>query len=282
MFIQTRIDTRSVALDENFVKEGVSPIGHIPTGNQLSAFRAIVDLIRNDWAARMEGAYSSVIFTHVTDADVGVPLFRSDNRGWETPNAVALVMDGFGFSHYEQAPGIVNTGAIGMPDDIAFALAPPHISRPAAHTSLSAILDTWLENRIQTRVQDAIQGIKEYYEEQLANRDSEIQTLSNELSQIKTVNQYQNHESEQIKSEYSEEIAKIPEVAKIRCKQRKNSIEFLVVINQIRRNLSYQLSQIESQLCDEYTNWFFEFEHVSIRTFSRQSRAGYADLFNRD
>lgn len=279
MFIQTRIDTRSVAPDENFVKEDVSPIGHIPTGNQLSAFRAIVDLIRNDWVVRMEGAYSpSVIFTHVTDADVGVPLFRSDVRGWENPNAVALVMDDSGFSHYEQASRVVNTGAIGMPDDIAFALALPNISRPAAHTSLSAILDTWLENRIQTRVQDAIQGIKEYYEEQLANRDSEIRTLSHELSEIREMNQQYTQESEQIKNQYRDEIAKIPEVQQAMYTENGDEILFITVLGDPKKALSHEIYVIENTLEKKYPNWSLDFDYIEPDECPEEVIAEYSPL----
>ena len=109
----------------------------------------------------------------------------------------------------------MNTGSIGLPDALGFALAPPDISRPAAHTSLYSILDAWIEDRVQTRVQDEKTEITEYYENQLAIRESEIRTLSNELSEIKEVNQQQNHESEQIKNQYREEITKIPEVQQI-------------------------------------------------------------------
>ena len=81
---------------------------------------------------------------------------------------------------------------------------------------------------------------------------------------------------------YTEKVSQIPKVEKVKYKLRKKSIEFLVVVNHIRGGISRQLSQIESQLCDEYTNWFFEFEHIGSRAFSRQSRAGYTNLFNRD
>ena len=59
--------------------------------------------------------------------------------------------------------------------------------------------------------------------------------------------------------------------------RRKRSIEFVVVVDRIRRKLSSQLSHIECRLCDEYTDWFFGFEHISFRTFSQQSRDGYTN-----
>ena len=241
MSIQKRINTRPTPPDENFVKEDISPIRQIPTGNPLSRLRAIIGI---------DGA--------------------------------TMVIDTPDFVHDEQAYRIMNTGSIGMSDTLTFALAPVNISRPAAHANLYTILDAWLENRVQARVQDETKEITEYYEEQLAIKDSEIRTLSNELSQIRKVNQQQNHESEQIKDQYREEITKIPEVEKVRYKRRKNSIEFLVVVNRIRGKLSRRLSQIESQLCNEYTDWLFEFEHIGSRTFAQQSRNEYTNLFDRD
>ena len=113
---------------------------------------------------------------------------------------------------------------------------------------------------------------------------ADIQILSSAISGLLEDNAQTNTSSEvdEIVHWYAEKVSQIPEVERVRYKQRKKSIEFLVVVNRIRGGISRQLSQIESRLCDEYTNWFFEFEHIGSRTFSRQSRSGYANLFNRD
>ena len=89
-------------------------------------------------------------------------------------------------------------------------------------------------------------------------------------------------EAEQILKEYQRVVSQIPEVQQIVYIRRKKSIEFVVAVDRIRRKLSHQLSRIECRLCDEYTDWFFGFEHISIRAFSQQSRGGYANLFSRD
>ena len=99
---------------------------------------------------------------------------------------------------------------------------------------------------------------------------------------IRGVEAHEVGEAEQIVKDYQRAVSQIPEVEKVRYKRRKESIEFLVVVDRIRRTLSRQLSQIESRLCNEYADWFFEFEHISSRTFSQQSRDGYTHLFNRD
>ena len=127
-----------------------------------------------------------------------------------------------------------------------------------------------------------VEEIVKYYQERLDIQESEIRALSNELSQIKENNQQHNYESEQIANQYKEEITKIPEVQQIGYTQYEKSIEFIVVVNSIERDLFYHLSQIESQLCDQYTDWIFEFETIGSRTFSQQPRDGYVNLFSRD
>ena len=89
-------------------------------------------------------------------------------------------------------------------------------------------------------------------------------------------------EARQIANLYQQAVSQIPEVQQIVYKQDGKSIEFIVVINQIERNLFFHLSQIESRLCDEYSDWFFEFENIGSRTFSQQFRDEYTNLFSRE
>ena len=108
--------------------------------------------------------------------------------------------------------------------------------------------------------------------------------VSRQLPQIGLYYSYvfpQLDEAAQIKSWYRSEVSKIPEVEQIVCKQNENSIEFIVAVGRIRRKLSQQLSRIEFQLYNKHTDWFFDFEHVSIRTFSQWSLNGYDNLFSR-
>ena len=89
-------------------------------------------------------------------------------------------------------------------------------------------------------------------------------------------------EARQIATLYQRKVSQIPEVQQIVYQQDGKSIEFIVVINQIERNLFFHLSQIESRLCDEYSDWFFEFENIGSRTFSKQFRDEYTHLFSRE
>ena len=99
---------------------------------------------------------------------------------------------------------------------------------------------------------------------------------------VRGVEAHEAGEAEQIVKDYQRAVSQIPEVQGVVYIRRKKSIEFVVVVDRIRRKLSSQLSQIECRLCDEYTDWFFGFEHISSRTFSQQSRNGYTHLFSRD
>ena len=99
---------------------------------------------------------------------------------------------------------------------------------------------------------------------------------------VRGVEAHEAGEAEQIVKDYQRAVSQIPEVQGVVYIRRKKSIEFVVVVDRIRRKLSSQLSQIEGRLCDEYTDWFFGFEHISSRTFSQQSRNGYTHLFSRD
>ena len=96
------------------------------------------------------------------------------------------------------------------------------------------------------------------------------------------VEAHETGEAKQILKDFQRAVSQIPEVQGVVYIRRKRSIEFVVVVDRIRRKLSSQLSHIECQLCDEYTDWFFGFEHISFRTFSQQFRGEYTNLFSRD
>ena len=99
---------------------------------------------------------------------------------------------------------------------------------------------------------------------------------------IQGVEAHETGEAQQILKDYQRAVSQIPEVQQVVYIQYKKSIEFIVAVDRIRRELSTQLSRIESQLCDEYINWFFEFKHIGIRTFCQWSLDGYDNLFSRD
>ena len=71
---------------------------------------------------------------------------------------------------------------------------------------------------------------------------------------VRGVEAHETGEAEQIVKEYQQAVSQIPEVQGIVYKQYGKNIEFVVVVDRIRRKLSSQLSQIECRLCDEYTD----------------------------
>ena len=99
---------------------------------------------------------------------------------------------------------------------------------------------------------------------------------------VRGVEAHEEGEAEQILKDFQRAVSQIPEVQEVVYKQYGKSVEFIVAVDRIRRELSGQLSQIEGRLYDKYTDWFFDFEHISFRTFCQQSRDGYANLFSRD
>ena len=101
---------------------------------------------------------------------------------------------------------------------------------------------------------------------------------------VRGVEAHETGEAEQILKEYQQAVSQIPEVQGVVYKRRidKRALNSLLSLTEFDEKLSSQLSQIECRLCDEYTDWFFGFEHISFRTFSQQSRNGYTHLFSRD
>lgn len=89
-------------------------------------------------------------------------------------------------------------------------------------------------------------------------------------------------EAEQIVKDFQRAVGRIPGVQQVVYKQYGKSVEFIVAVDRMRRDLSGQLSQIEGRLYDKYTDWYFDFEHIGIRTFSQWSLDGYANLFSRE
>ncbi len=122
----------------------------------------------------------------------------------------------------------------------------------------------------------------EYYTEQLAARDSEIKVLSDKLSKSEDTSQQLSSELEQVKSQYKEKITKIPEVQQVLCKQNQREIQFILALDDMSRDLSDKLGEIEDQLEDDYPNWIFDFEYVGHHISSQQFQQTYIELFARD
>ena len=143
-------------------------------------------------------------------------------------------------------------------------------------------LRAWFEDYILTRIQDRTEKITEYYEEQLAIyeeqlsiKESEIKALSSELSQIKEDNQRRSHEPEQIKSQYKEEIAKIPEVQQAMYIENVKELQFITVLSDLEKALSHEIYVIENELEKKYPNWSLDFQYIEPDEYPEEVMAKY-------
>ena len=263
------INLGSASPDEDLIEGDITP----STGNQLEFYRVGSGTFRN-------------FVTVVTPDDIIIDydpvtapshawIDSSEHRRWEVYDAKATVIEPSDFAHFEQALRIVNTGSIGTPDALTFALVAANIDRPTTHTSMHTILSAWLENRIQIKVQDATKEIKEYYEEQLADKESEIRALSNELSEIKKMNQQENLESEEIKNQYREEITKIPEVQQAMYKENVKEIQFITMFSDPKKALSDEVYEIENKLGKKYPDWSLDFQYIGPRKYPEKLKEKY-------
>ena len=79
---------------------------------------------------------------------------------------------------------------------------------------------------------------------------------------------------------YAEKVNQILEATMLLYKQDKESIKFVVVVDHIRRDHSFQLSDIACELDDLYPHWDFDFQYISIRTAAQLPLDEYSDLIN--
>ena len=258
--MQTRIP-RSLGSpnpDKELIKGHISvnPFRHSSTGNLLFFYRTGVTVFGNSVGFTAQAPYDDIGI--INDTTVGLfgeledSILDKGHMLWEDSNVEMVI----------------------------------NRTRTPAHMDA---LRSWFEDYILTRIQDRTEKTTKYYEEQLAIyeeqlaiKESEIKALSSELSQIIEDNQRRNHEPEQIKNQYREELTKILGVQQALYKQNQREIQFLIVLNDMRRDLSDQLGEIEDHLEDSFTNWLFDFEYIGHRISSEQRQNAYIEFFTRD
>jgi chromosome segregation ATPase len=121
-----------------------------------------------------------------------------------------------------------------------------------------------------------------YMLELLATKDSEIRKLRNELSELKKESLQLNSELEQIKDECRQGILGIPEVQQALCEYNQREILFIFVLNDMTRDLSDQLGEVEYTLRKKYAAWNIGFEYVEDRISSQQFEESQVEIFDRD
>ena len=86
--------------------------------------------------------------------------------------------------------------------------------------------------------------------------------------------------TQEIRDWYTERVSQILEAENILYKQEKQSIAFVVVVDHICRDHSFQLSDTACELDDLYPDWEFGFQYVSVRTAGQLPLDDYSDLIN--
>ena len=120
------------------------------------------------------------------------------------------------------------------------------------------------------------------FDTRLAIKDSENRKLRNELSELKKESLQLNSELEQIKDECRQGILGIPEVQQALCEYNQREILFIFVLNDMTRDLSARLGEVEYSLREKYTDWDIGFEYVEDRISSEQFEESQAEIFDRD
>ena len=87
-------------------------------------------------------------------------------------------------------------------------------------------------------------------------------------------------ETKEIIDWYAEQVSQILEAKALLYKQDGNNIEFVVVVDHIRRDHSFQLSDLACELDDLYPHWEFDFQYISIRTAGQLPLDEYSDISN--
>ncbi len=122
----------------------------------------------------------------------------------------------------------------------------------------------------------------EHYTEQLAAKDLEIKVLSDKLSKLEDNSQQLSSELEQIKDECKQGILGIPEVQQALCEYNEREILFIFVLDDITRDLSDRLGEVEYGLRKKHMNWLIGFEYVEDRISSEQFEESQVEIFDRD
>ena len=122
----------------------------------------------------------------------------------------------------------------------------------------------------------------EHYTEQLAAKDLKIKVLSDKLSKLEDNSQQLSSELEQIKDECKQGILGISEVQQALCEYNEREILFIFVLDDITRDLSDRLGEVEYGLRKKYMNWLIGFEYVEDRISSEQFEESQIEIFDRD
>ena len=226
----------------------IEQIGWISDSNQLILSRFGSDAFRFFWGAVTRAAYpthdilndASVVRLAGTSGDKIVGVMQH-----EIPGTKVAIVDSLGSYQANQMLSFDSTdaGYIEIPDRTVAGTATPNISgiTQADRQSLTSAIRALLEDDTQISDQD---------------------------------------ETQEIRNRYVKRVNEILEAKALLYKQDKESIEFVVVVDHIRRDHSFQLTDLACQLDDLYPNWDFGFQYVSVHTAGQLPLDEYSHLIN--
>lgn len=213
----------------------------------------VFEHLDKDLIFRWTSTGNQLLFDRSVNAELGLP--------WGTPAPVHLIIDdstvgelaGVWFSSHivhgsKQWDDLdVKNVAVDTPSSVLLgaALSVPllmdNIDTPQIITRLHALARAHFEDSKQTNIQDEVEEIKDWYAAKVSN---------------------------------------VLEAKALLYKQDAKNIEFVVVVDHICRDHSFQLSDLACELDDLYPHWDFGFQYVSIRTAGQLPLDEYSDLIN--
>ena len=185
------------------------------------------------------------------------PLYEPLDFQWIKPETV--------YFPYESTAKHITTSAHTIPDKM-FEMTVEYF--------IKQIAVQYLETRVLSVIEE--------YTKELTAKDVEIKELSNELSELKKERHQLNSELEQIKNECKQGILGIPEVQQALCEYNEREVLFIFVLDDMTRDLSDRLGEVEYGLRDKYTDWIIGFEYVEDRISYEQFEESQVEILHRD
>lgn len=127
-----------------------------------------------------------------------------------------------------------------------------------------------------------IKRLTEHYREAIESKNSQIKQLHQEMLKLKKESWQLNSELGQIKDECKQGILGIPEVQQALCEYNQREILFIFVLDDMTRDLSDRLGEVEYSLRKKYTDWLIGFEYVEDHISSEQLEESQVEIFDRD
>lgn len=246
---QQEFETRSNEINDDI--SAIRPEGVSDNNNQFAPNRSSGGAFKFFWGGAAQAVRPAYV---ILDNGIVVQLSGGwiDEIGmgfvqWEIPDAKVAAIDALGSVQFNQMLplGLADADHIEVRDRTVTYAVTADTGRltPQAHMQnlTNAIYQVVFEDNPQTSIQD---------------------------------------ETEEIKGWYADKVNHILEAKHILYKQVRENIDFVVVVDHIRRDHSFQLSDTACELDDLYPDWEFGFQYISTRTAGQLPLDEYSDITN--